>query len=254
MFEGTVTGEIYDMAELSGRVALVTGSSRGIGRAIAIGLAEAGADVGVNFRKNEKAARITLEQIIAVGRKGIIVQADVSKAGDISGMIRTLKKEMGNVDILVNNAAIARQQAMDEITESDWDEVMGINLKSAFLVTRAVVPEMRKQRWGRIVNISSGASQTGGIVGLHYASSKAGLEGLTRAYASQLVKEGITVNAVAPSLIETDMVQGLQRKTGGIPVGRLGRPKEVADAVVFLAKNGYTTGQTLFLNGGRYFR
>ena len=242
------------MAELSGRVALVTGSSRGIGRAIAIGLAEAGADVGVNFRKNEKAARITLEQIIAVGRKGIIVQADVSKAGDISGMIRTLKKEMGNVDILVNNAAIARQQAMDEITESDWDEVMGINLKSAFLVTRAVVPEMRKQRWGRIVNISSGASQTGGIVGLHYASSKAGLEGLTRAYASQLVKEGITVNAVAPSLIETDMVQGLQRKTGGIPVGRLGRPKEVADAVVFLAKNGYTTGQTLFLNGGRYFR
>ena len=242
------------MAELSGRVALVTGSSRGIGRAIAIGLAQAGADVGVNFRINEKEARITLEQVAAAGRKGIIVQADVSKADDVSRMIRIAEKELGNVDILVNNAAIARQQAMDEITEADWDEVMGINLKSVFLVTRAVVPEMRKQRWGRIVNISSGASQTGGIVGLHYASSKAGLEGLTRAYASQLVKEGITVNAVAPSLIETDMVQGLERKAGGIPMGRLGRPEEIADAVVFLAKNAYTTGQTLFLNGGRYFR
>ncbi len=241
------------MAELSGRVALVTGSSRGIGRAIAVRLAAAGADIGVNFRKNEKAGRITLEQITAVGGKGIIIQADVSNAEDISKMIRTLENELGNVDILVNNAGIARQQAMDEITEADWDEVMGINLKSAFLVTRAVVPGMRRRRWGRIVNISSGASKTGGIVGLHYASSKAGLEGLTRAYASQLAKEGITVNAVAPSLIETDMVQGLQRKTERIPLGRLGRPEEVADAVVFLVTNAYTTGQTLFLNGGRFF-
>ena len=149
------------MTELSGKVALVTGSSRGIGRAVAIGLAKAGADVAVNFLKNEKEARITLEQIIAAGRRGILLQADVSKAGDIDGMVETLGKELGAVDILVNNAAIARPQSMDEIMESDWDQVLDMNLKSVFLVTQAIVPGMRKRRWGRIINISSGASQTG---------------------------------------------------------------------------------------------
>lgn len=242
------------MTELSGKVALVTGSSRGIGRAVAIGLAKAGGDVAVNFLKNEKEARITLEQVIAAGRRGILLQADVSKAGDIDGMVETLGKELGAVDILVNNAAIARPQSMDEIMESDWDQVLDMNLKSVFLVTQAIVPGMRKRRWGRIINISSGASQTGGIVGLHYSASKAGLEGLTRAYAAQLVKEAVTVNAVAPSLIETDMIRGLEIKKERLPMGRLGRPEEVAEAVVFLAGNAYTTGQTLYLNGGRYFR
>ena len=241
------------MSELSGRVALVTGSSRGIGRAIAIGLANAGADVAVNFLKNEKAARITLEQVVATGRNSMLVQADVSDAGDIAGMVGTVEKELGTVDILVNNAAIARPQSMEEITESDWDLVLGMNLKSVFLVTQAIVPGMRKRRWGRVVNISSGASRTGGIVGLHYSASKAGLEGLTRAYASKLVKEGVTVNAVAPSLIETDMIRGLETKKENLPMGRLGRPEEVAEAVVFLAGNAYTTGQAIYLNGGRYF-
>jgi len=242
------------MSELNGRVALVTGSSRGIGRAVAIGLAEAGADVAVNFLKNEKAARVTLEQVVAAGRRGIILQGDVSKAGDIAGMVETLEKELGAADILVNNAAIARPQPMEEITESDWDQVLSVNLKSVFLVTQAMVPGMRKRRWGRVINISSGASQTGGIVGLHYSASKAGLEGLTRAYAAQLVKEGVTVNAVAPSLIETDMIRGLEIKKERLPMGRLGRPEEVAEAVVFLAGNAYTTGQTIYLNGGRFFR
>ncbi len=242
------------MSELSGKVALVTGSSRGIGRAVAIGLAKAGADVAVNFLKNEKEARVTLEQVIAAGRRGILLQADVSKAGDIDGMVETLEKELGVVDILVNNAAIARHQSIEEIAESDWDQVLDMNLKSVFLVTQAIVYGMRKRRWGRIINISSGASQTGGIVGLHYSASKAGLEGLTRAYAAQLVKEGVTVNAVAPSLIETDMIRGLEIKKERLPMGRLGRPEEVAEAVVFLAGNAYTTGQTVFLNGGRYFR
>ena len=244
------------MDELNGRVALVTGSSRGIGRAIARGLARVGMDVAVNFRQNEKEARTTLEQVFAANPncRGIILQADVSKSADISWMVETLEKELGAVDILVNNAAISRQQTMETVTESDWDEVLDMNLKSVFLMTQAVVPGMRKRNWGRIINISSGASQTGGIVGLHYAASKAGVEGLTRAYASQLVKEGITVNAVAPSLIETDMVRDLKIDTATLPMGRLGQPEEVAEAAVFLAGNAYTTGQTLFLNGGRYFR
>ena len=242
------------MSELTGKVALVTGSSRGIGRAVAIGLAKAGADVAVNFLRNEKEARVTLEQVVAAGRRGVLLQADVSNAGDIVGMVNTVKKELGAVDILVNNAAIARHQSMDEITESDWDQILDMNLKSVFLVTQAIVPGMRKRRWGRIINISSGASQTGGIVGLHYSASKAGLEGLTRAYAAQLVKEGVTVNAVAPSLIETDMIRGLEIKKESLPMGRLGRPEEVAEAVAFLAGNAYTTGQTVYLNGGRYFK
>ena len=242
------------MSELRGKVALVTGSSRGIGRAVAMELAKAGTDVAVNFLKNENEARVTLEQVVAAGRRGILLQADVSKAGDITGMVETLEKELGAVDILVNNAGMARHQSMEEIKESDWDQVLSVNLKSVFLVTQAIVPGMRNQHWGRIINISSGASQTGGIVGLHYSASKAGLEGLTRAYAAQLVKEGVTVNAVAPSLIETDMIRGLEIKKERLPMGRLGQPEEVAEAVVFLARNAYTTGQTIYLNGGRFFR
>ena len=242
------------MYELRGKVALVTGSSRGIGRAVAMELAKAGTDVAVNFLKNENEARVTLEQVVAAGRRGILLQADVSKAGDITGMVETLEKELGAVDILVNNAGMARHQSMEEIKESDWDQVLSVNLKSVFLVTQAIVPGMRKRHWGRIINISSGASQTGGIVGLHYSASKAGLEGLTRAYAAQLVKEGVTVNAVAPSLIETDMIRGLEIKKERLPMGRLGQPEEVAEAVVFLARNAYTTGQTIYLNGGRFFR
>lgn len=242
------------MADLSERIALVTGASRGIGRAIAIRLARAGADVAANFRENEKEAVITLEQVTSTGRRGIIVQADVSKKDDIYSMVKTVEEELGGVDILVNNAAIARHQAMEEITESDWDEVLGVNLKSVFLVTQAFLPGMRKRHWGRIINISSGAAQTGGIVGLHYTASKAGMEGLTRAYASRLVKEGITVNAVAPALIKTDMSRDVEARKRLIPMGRLGQTEEVAEAVVFVACNAYMTGQTIHLNGGLYFR
>ena len=242
------------MADLNGRIALVTGASRGIGRAIAIRLARAGADVAANFRVNETEAKNTLEQVTSTGRRGIILQADVSKKDDIYTMVKTVEKELGDIDILVNNAAIARHQAMEEITESDWDEVLDVNLKSVFLVTQAFLPGMRKRRWGRIINISSGAAQTGGIVGLHYTASKAGIEGLTRAYASRLVKEGITVNAVAPALIKTDMIQDAEGREKLIPMGRLGQTEEVAEAVVFVACNAYMTGQTLHLNGGLYFR
>ena len=241
------------MTNLEGKIALVTGASSGIGSATAVKLAEAGADVAINYRGNEHGAQKTLEQVTAANRRGIICQADVSKNDDISRMVNMTKEILGEVDILVNNAAIIKSQAMEEITESDWDEVISVNLKSVFLVTQAILPGMRSRRWGRIINISSGAAQTGGIVGLHYTASKGGMDALTRAYASRLVKEGITVNSVAPALIMTERTQDVEGKTKKIPMGRLGETDEIAEAVVFVAKNGYMTGQTIHLNGGLYF-
>ena len=242
------------MTDLHGRIALVTGASRGIGRSIAIMLAGCGADVAVNYKTQGKEAQATLQQVTSQGRRAIAVQADVSRSSEVANMITTVEKDLGPVDVLVNNAGIARHQNIEEITESDWDEILAVNLKSVFLVTQAVLPGMRQRHWGRIINISSGAAQTGGVVGLHYTAAKAGIEGLTRAYARRLVKEGITVNAVAPSLIETDMMPDVESRRKLIPLGRLGRPDEVAEAVIFLAGNGYMTGQTIYLNGGMYFR
>jgi 3-oxoacyl-[acyl-carrier protein] reductase len=242
------------MAELKGKIALVTGASRGIGRAVAIGLARSGVNVAINFKTQEAEAQVTLQQVTSLGRRAIAVQADVSHSSEVANMIITVEKDLGPLDILVNNAGIARHQKVEDTTESDWDEILAVNLKSVFLVTQAVLPGMRQRQWGRIINISSGAAQTGGIVGLHYTASKAGIEGLTRAYASRLVKEGLTVNAVAPSLIKTDMMPDAESRRKLIPLGRLGRPEEVAEAVIFLAGNGYMTGQTISLNGGSYFR
>lgn len=242
------------MADLQGKIALVTGASRGIGRAIAVGLARCGADIAANYKIQGKEAQVTLQQVTSLGRRAIAVQADVSRSSEVANMITTVEKDLGPVDILVNNAGIARHQNIEDITESDWDEILAVDLKSVFLVTQLVLPGMRQRHWGRIINISSGAAQTGGIVGLHYTAAKAGIEGLTRAYASRLVKEGITVNAVAPSLIETDMMPDAESRRKLIPLGRLGRPDEVAEAVIFLAGNGYMTGQTIYLNGGLYFR
>jgi 3-oxoacyl-[acyl-carrier protein] reductase len=181
------------------------------------------------------------------------VQADVSRSPEVAHMIAGIEKGLGPVDILVNNAGIALHQNIEETREADWDEVLAVNLKSVFLVTQAVLPGMRQRRWGRIINISSGAAQTGGVVGLHYTASKAGIEGLTRAYALRLVKEGITANVVAPVLIETDMMPDTEGRRKLIPLGRLGQPDEVAEAVIFLVGNGYMTGQTIHLSGGLYF-
>ncbi len=242
------------MTDLHGKIALVTGASRGIGRAIAVGLAGCGADVAVNYKTQEKEARETLQQVTSQGRRAIVIQADVSRSSEVRNMIATIERDLGPVDILVNNAGIARFQNVEATTEADWDEVLTANLKSVFLVTQAVLPGMRRRRWGRIINISSGAAKTGGGVGLHYTASKAGIEGLTRAYASRLVKEGITVTAVAPSLIATDMIPDEESRRKQIPLGRLGRVDEVAEAVIFLAGNEYATGQVIALNGGMYFR
>lgn len=241
------------MNELQGKIALVTGGSRGIGRAIAVALAEAGADVAVNYLTREQAAKEVCSQIEQRGHRGITARADVSIAAEVTRLVETVGKQLGAVSILVNNAGIIRPQPIDKITEKDWDDLITANLKSVFLVTQAVLPKMRTARWGRIINISSGAAQVGGVVGPHYAASKAGMLGLTRSYASILVKEGITVNAVAPALIHTDMTgNNAEAFAKMIPAGRLGTAEEVAEAVVMLARNGYMTGQTLHLNGGLY--
>jgi 3-oxoacyl-[acyl-carrier protein] reductase len=241
------------MSEASGKIALVTGASRGIGRAIAIALARAGADVAVNFKNREKEAKATCSEIEGFNRRGIPVGGDVSVAADVSRMVRTIEKHLGEVAILVNNAGITRPQALDEITEGIWDEVLQNNLKSAFLVTQAVLPGMRNRRWGRIINLSSIAAQLGGVVGPHYAASKAGIIGLTHSYAALLAKEGITVNVIAPALIETEMVtSNPNARPDLIPIGRFGTVEEVAEVVVMLAANGYITGQTINVNGGWY--
>lgn len=241
------------MERLTGQVALVTGASRGIGAAIAVALAEAGADVAVNFRACAAEAQAVCGQIVAFGRRAVAIQADVSKGAEVRELIAATERDLGPVSILVNNAGIARPQPLDEITEADWDELLAVNLKSAFLVTQAVLPGMRARSFGRIINVSSVAAQTGGVVGPHYAASKAGMHGLTHSYATLLAKEGITANVIAPALVETDMVRNNPRARADlIPVGRFGAVDEVARVAVMLAGNGYITGQTINVNGGWY--
>jgi 3-oxoacyl-[acyl-carrier protein] reductase len=242
------------MASLNNRVALVTGGSRGIGRAVAISLADAGAAVAVNYREKATEARNVVETIRAAGGRAMAVGADVSRAAQVSEMMAACERELGPVDVLVNNAGVGLVRGVDDLTEEDFDLTIAVNLKSVFLCTQAVVPGMRARKWGRIVNISSGAARGAGGVGPHYNASKAGMEGMTRGYAARLVKDGITVNAVAPSLIETDMVRsGLASSPARIPLGRFGTPEECAQAVLMVIGNAYMTGQTIALSGGLSF-
>ena len=242
------------MASLKGRVALVTGGSRGIGRAIAISLAEAGAAVAVNYLQKADEADKVVEHIVTSGGLATAIGADVSQSAEVAGMIGAVESALGPIDVLVNNAGIALMRSVDDLTEEDFDRTIAVNLKSVFLCTQGVVPGMRARQWGRIVNISSGAARGAGGVGPHYNASKAGLEGLTRGYAARLVKDGITVNAVAPSLIETDMVrQGLASAASRIPLGRFGTPEECAQVVMMLIGTAYMTGQTVALSGGLSF-
>ena len=242
------------MASLNNRVALVTGGSRGIGRAVAISLADAGAAVAVNFREKAAEAQNVVETIRTAGGRAMAVGADVSRAAQVSEMMAAVQRELGPVDVLVNNAGVGLVRGVDDLTEEDFDLTIAVNLKSVFLCTQAVVPGMRARQWGRIVNISSGAARGAGGVGPHYNASKAGMEGMTRGYAARLVKDGITVNAVAPSLIETDMVRsGLAASPARIPLGRFGTPEECAQAVLMVIGNAYMTGQTIALSGGLSF-
>ncbi len=242
-----------DATDLSGRRALVTGAARGIGRAIALALAEAGADIAVNYRERAGDAADVVEAARKLGRKALAVQADVSQSAQVDALVGRVEAELGPIDILVNNAGVAVQRGLGDLTEADFDRTIAVNLKSAFLCTQAVLEGMRARRWGRIVNISSGAARGAGVIGVHYNASKAGMEGLTRGYAARLVKEGITVNAVAPSLIATEMLASAADAVSKVPLGRLGLPVEVAQAVLMAISNPYMTGQTLQVNGGMHF-
>ena len=241
------------MSTLSGHVALVTGASRGLGKAIALALAGAGADVAVNYRVQAEAAESVAQSIRALGRKVIVVQGDVSLSADVERVVSTTEKRLGPIGILVNNAGIGRIIPADQVTEEIWNEYLRVNLTSVFLVTQRVLPGMRAAHWGRIINLSSVAAQYGGIIGPHYSATKAGILGLTRSYASQFAKEGITANAIAPALIETDMVAGLPKDIATrIPIGRMGSPDEVGRIAVLLAESFFITGQTINPNGGLY--
>jgi 3-oxoacyl-[acyl-carrier protein] reductase len=241
------------MDDIQDKVALVTGASRGIGRAIAVALAREGALVGLNYIAREAEARETAREIEKLGRRCAVVQADVSTSAGAARLVSTVEAELGPVSILVNNAGISRRQPLDQITGRDWDELIAVNLTSCFLMTQAVVPGMRERHWARIVNLSSVAAQMGGVVGPHYAASKAGMIGLTHSYAALLVKEGITANAIAPALIETEMVTGNIAATADwIPMGRFGTVEEVAAVALMLVRDGFITGQTINVNGCRY--
>ena len=238
---------------LRGRTALVTGGSRGIGAAISKALAEAGAAVAINYRERDDAAKQLADILRKTGVHAITVQADVSQTDAVAKMVQIVKSELGAIDILINNAGIAITRGIDDLSEADFDRTISVNLKSVFLCTQAILPMMRAKKWGRIVNISSGAARGAGSIGPHYNASKAGIEGMTRGYAARLVKEGITVNAVAPSLIETDMMKGQDNLVSRIPLGRFGKSDEVAKAVMMLVDNPYMTGQTVAMSGGMAF-
>jgi 3-oxoacyl-[acyl-carrier protein] reductase len=240
---------------LDGKTALVTGSSRGIGRAIAVAFAEAGANVAINYVNDADAAASAVSEILALGRQAVAFQADVGEPEMALGLVNAVTEELGRIDVLVNNAGIGGRVADPrDLTLEQWTTTLNVNLTSAFVLTDAVLPSMRERQWGRIINISSTAAQTGGSIGPHYAASKAGIIGLTHGYAKMLVKEGITVNAIAMAQIDTDLVHSsTPADPSRIPVGRLGSTSEISDVATLLATNAYITGQTLSVNGGMYF-
>ena len=241
------------MNDLIGKVAIITGASRGIGRAIALALAGAGVNIAINYRSRDNEAEDVASQVRKLGCLAVAVKADVSVSADVERMVGIVKNELGSPSILVNNAGIGVTHSMDDITEKDWNDTIAVNLTSAFLMIQAVLPGMRALKWGRIISLSSAAAQIGGVVGPHYAASKAGILGLTHYYAAYLAQEGITVNAIAPGPVSTEMAAGLpQLKPDLIPVGRFGTAEEISAVALLLVRNGYITGQTIHINGGRY--
>ena len=244
--------------DLSNKVAIVTGSARGIGRAIALKLAEAGANIVVN---DIAAAADSLEgvaaEIRALNRQALVITADVSSSEDVARLIETAAGHFGRIDILVNNAGVTRDQLLMRMSDEDWDTVLNIDLKSAFLCTRAVLRHMVRQRWGRIISIASVVGITGNAGQANYASAKAGVIGLTKSIAKEVGSRGITANAIAPGFIETKMTERLDEKQRQvllqrIPLGVIGTPRDVAEAVAFLASEEarYITGQVLSVDGG----
>jgi 3-oxoacyl-[acyl-carrier protein] reductase len=238
---------------LDNKIALVTGGGRGIGKAIALALAGAGCHVAVNYVSREADARATADAIEALGRRALVAHGDVSKSADVAALVATVQENLGPVDILVNNAGRATFESIEQMSEASWNDIIKVNLSSVFLMTQAVLPGMRARKWGRVINLTSVAAQAGSMMAVHYSAAKAGVIAATKSYARQLAREGVTVNAISPALIGTEMVASNPHvKPDMIPVGRFGRVEECADVAVLLARNGYITGQTIGVNGGLY--
>jgi 3-oxoacyl-[acyl-carrier protein] reductase len=240
---------------LTDKVALVTGSGRGIGKAIALRLADAGACVVINDVSD--AAENTAQELISAGKKSLFVKADITSSAEVNLMVEKIVGTFGRIDILVNNAGITRDKLSLQMSDDEWDAVLNVNLKGVFLCTRAVLKYMLKQRWGRIVNISSISGIVGNPGQVNYCAAKAGIIGITRTVSKEVASRKITVNAVAPGFIETDMTQKIPEKireefNKRIPAGFFGSPRDVADAVAFLASDEarYITGQVLCVDGG----
>ena len=241
---------------LQGKIALVTGASRGIGRAIALRFAREGANVGINYRTSREEAEAVAESVRELGVEPKLLHADVSRPDQVQAMFEALDV-WGGVDILVNNAGVTRDGLLMRMSEDDWDEVMNVNLRGAFLCCRAAARPMVRKRWGRIINMASVVGLAGNPGQSNYAASKAGLIGLTRTLSRELASRNITVNAIAPGFIETDMVASLSEDARShiralIPMDGFGTPEDVAAAAAFLASDGarYITGQTIAVDGG----
>jgi 3-oxoacyl-(acyl-carrier-protein) reductase len=251
--------ELSSEKPLKAKVALVTGGSRGIGRAAVLALAEAGAHVCINYQSAAQAAESACTLAREFGVRSSVYRADVSRAEEAEAMAEQIRKEFGNIDILVNNAGITRDKSFVKMTKAMWDEVLGVNLTGPFNITRAVLPTMVEAGWGRIINISSIVGQTGNFGQANYAVTKGGILAFTMTIAREVARKGVTVNAVAPGFIETDMTKDLASAALDTiklmtPMGRLGRPEEVAAAIAFLAQPqaSYITGQVIAVNGGMY--
>jgi 3-oxoacyl-[acyl-carrier protein] reductase len=242
---------------LEGKVALVTGASRGIGREIALELARQGANVAVNYAGSESKANQVVDEIKAIGKEAFVIKCDVSNSDEVAAMVKETVDRFGKLDILVNNAGITKDNLLMRMKEEEWDDVININLKGVFLCTKAVTRQMMKQRVGRIINITSVVGVSGNPGQANYVAAKSGVIGLTKTTAKELASRNITVNAIAPGFITTDMTDKLSDEVKGemlkqIPLARLGEPKDIAKMAAFLASDdaSYITGQTLHINGG----
>ena len=242
---------------LKRKIVLVTGGSRGIGRAIALAFAGEGADVIINYTGDEENAKNVMKEIEKFGVKGLAIRANISKAEEVDSMFDKIKEDFDVVDILINNAGITRDSLFIAMKEKDWDEVIEVNLKGMFLCTKAVIRKMLRQRYGRIINISSVVGVIGNPGQTNYCASKAGVIGFTKSLAREVASRNITVNAIAPGFIKTDMTEALpedikESMIGAIPMGRYGNPEDIANIAVFLSseKADYITGQIIHIDGG----